>query len=66
MSDQRKSLKFGFNSAIKLLEDQKYREEEKIIFFFQDKGIEILLDMLTLKVKSNNRTKLFVLDKQFK
>ena len=63
---QLESIKFGFNSSIKLLEDDKYREEDKIIFFFMEKGIEILLDMLTLKVKSNKKTKLFVIDKHFK
>ncbi len=62
----RKSVKIGFNSCIKVLEDEKVKEEEKIVFFFIEKGIEILLDMLSLKVKSNKKTKLIVIEKELK
>lgn len=59
-------MKMGFNSCIKIIEDEKLKEEEKIIFFFLEKGIEILLDMLLLKVKSNKKIKLLVIDKEYK
>lgn len=64
--DTKKSIKFGYNSTMKFLQNPKYSSELKMIFFFYKDNVKILIDLLLLKVKESSNVKVYIIDSKFK
>jgi hypothetical protein len=59
------SLKFGINTLLKLIQNEKSMEI-LICFIFHDENLKLLIDMIILKTREKPNIKLYILDKNFK
>ncbi len=61
----KESIKFGINTQLKLIQNEQCKDA-LICFIFHDENLKLLIDMIILKTKERENTKLYILDKSFK
>jgi hypothetical protein len=64
-SKTKSSLKFGINSCLRNVQNEKLKAP-LMIFIFYDESLKLLIDMLIIKCKDRENTKLYLVDKSFK
>jgi hypothetical protein len=64
-SKTKSSLKFGINTVLKIVQNENFKDP-LLVFVFSDESIKILIDMLIIKCKARENTKIYLIDKTFK
>ena len=64
-SETKRSIKFGYNSSMKLIQEEKLNQSENdghLIFFFYKQNLQTLINLLIMKGKNNiGNNKLFLI-----